>query len=316
MNDDRQGQTIEERIAQATSTPDTAGEQSVETKEENQPEPMPSSDQKQTEEVEEKQAPVEQGVEDDLTLPEGVTERTRQQFEKLKARLAEAEAKANPSQASDFGTSVFDAFHPQQTETQPLVDTSSYGFLNQQQVDSITSQFVDADGNVDINGVNQALNIANQRAAEATQRVANVEEKLSRMEETQQVKEAHAVFPQLEPGTKDFDPQFFELVRDRLLRNMYEGKKQSLLEVAKNISKGYKLTTSPVNLDKVKEEAVADYKQTQESRKQGPIETGTGETRDSLANYEELRKQTRSENPLRPTPALDERLRAAGILKS
>lgn len=307
-----QGKSIEERIALATS-PDTAGETSVQ--EENQPEPMPSSDQKQTEEIKEIEATPDQSAEDDLTLPEGVTERTRQQFEKLKARLAEAEAKAKPSQAQDFGDSVFDSFRPQQTESQPLVDTNSYGSLNQQQVDSITSQFVDADGNVDINGLNQALQLANQRAAQAEQRAAKVENRLERMEETQQVKEAHAVHPQLDPQSKDFDPNFFELVRDRLLRNMYEGKKQSLLEVANTLSKAYK-PTSPVNLDKVKEDAVAQYKEKQESRNQGPIESGKGEDRNPLSNLDELRKQTRSENPLRATPALDERLRAAGILKS
>lgn len=314
MNDDSQGKSIEERIAQAT-TPDTAGEPSVET-EENQPEPMPSSDQKQTEEVKEPEPAPDQSSEDDLTLPEGVTERTRQQFDKLKARLAEAESRAKHSQASDFGDSVFDSFRPQQTVSQNLPGQETYGFLNQQQVDSITSQFVDADGNVDINGLNQALALSNQKAAQAEQRAKSVEDKLERLEETQQVKEAHAVHPQLDPGNKEsFDPTFFELVRDRLLRNMYEGKKQSLLEVANDLSKAYK-TTSPVNLDKVKEEAVTQYKQTQESRNQGPIETGKGEDRNPLANLEELRKQTRSENPLRPTPALDERLRAAGILKS
>jgi hypothetical protein len=299
-----QGKSLDERLAEAIS-PEPVGE----VKQENQPEPVPSSEQKQTEEV----SPTDEASTDEeqIALENAKNpERTKEYIEKLKAQLAQAQAKE-----LNYGDSVFDTFRPQQKATQPeQVDTSAYGNLNPQQVDSITSRFVDDEGNVDINGLNQALTQADQRAAQAEQRAKSVEDRLERYEESQQVREAHAVHPWLDPKNPDFDPVRFEMVRDRILRvKYYEGQPISLLDAADYVAQASGSKATPVNLDKVQEEAVNKYKESQTKRQQGPIETGKGEPRDTQ-DYSELRVQTRNENPSDNAPALEERLARLGIL--
>ena len=278
--------------------------------EEQQLEPMPSSEQAPTEEINTLD-------EEALALESSKNpERTKAYIEKLKAELAEAKSKSAPEPSSEaYGDSVFDTFRPQQgpQPVQPIVNASNFGALNQAQVDSVTQQFVNEDGDVDINGLNRALAEANRRAQEAERRAQANDERLTRFEETQQVREAHAVHPALDPSNKQgFDPVFFDLVRDRLLRNMYEGKNQSLLQVANQITSIYK-PSSTVDVAKVTEQAKQEgFKEAQkvaESRKQGPIETGKGESRNSQADFEELRQGTR----LGDTQAINERLKRAGI---
>jgi hypothetical protein len=292
-----QGKSLDDRLAEATST-EPVGEV------ENQPEPMPSSDQKQTDET----LPTEDVHTDTEELPEEASERTKKNFEKIRE-----ENKKLKEQLAQYGDSVFDAFRPQQTAAQPKVDADAYGNLNQSQVDSITSRFVDDEGNVDINGLNRELSQANQKAAQADQRAARLEDKLERFEESQQVREAHVVHPWLDPKNPAFDPVRFELVRDRILRvKYYEGQPITLLEAADYISQGTS-SASPVNLDKVSEEAVEKYKESQVKRQQGPIETGKGEPRDTQ-DLGDLRQRTRYENPSDDAPALEERLANLGIL--
>lgn len=284
--------------------------------------PMPSANQDEvTKEESTVQAP-DQG-EDDIALPEEVSERTRQQFEKLKARyekkLQDAIAQqTQPEQPKSPYTSVYDTFRPQQpaAPVHPVQQEGAFGFSNltQQQVDNITQQFVDQEGNVDINGLNRALNTANQQAQQALQRAAQAEERLMRFEENQQVRDAHSKHPELDPTSTTFDPKFFDLVRDRLLRNIYEAKQQTLLDVANDIRTFYQ-PAKPVNLEKVKEEAVTQYREAQQARVQGPIEAGKGESRVPQITPEELRERTRKENPFRSSPTLDERLRNVGVIK-
>lgn len=291
-----------------------------------QPEPTPSSNQEAAE-VENVQAP---SVE--TTPPQGTVneeqealensknpERTKAYIDKLKKELEEARSQKSepqPETGVDYGTSVFDSFRPQVQQPQPEVpqappvNAKQYTGLNPLQVEAITKQFVDKEGNVDIDGLNRALSDANQRANAATQRVQSVEEKLARFEETQQLKEAYAVFPQLDPLNKgQFDPKLYELVRDRLLRNMYEGKPQSLLHVAQDIT-GVIRSTPPVNEAQVREQAVNEYKQIQQNRNQGPIEQGRGEPRQQAESYDDLRARTRRESARSiSSTALDERLK-------
>lgn len=292
---------------------------------ETQPEPVPSSNEKnQTEEVDQKNeadvqptASQEKALDsqDDLRLPEEVSERTRREFDKLKARLKDAESKLQPPPQNFSETSVFDIFHPeagyQPQGQQPQVDASQFGNLNQGQVENITQQFIDSEGNVDINGLNQALRDANLRAQEATRLARETNEKLARFEETQQVREAHSVFPQLDPLKKDsFDPNFYELVRDRLVRNWSEGKKATLLETANEIARVYTPPQPQVNEAQIREQAVEDYKRSLENRNQGPIESGVGAVREQAdADYQELRVKTRAGDDA----ALDERLKRVGV---
>lgn len=253
------------------------------TADDTQPEAMPTSNQQSTE-----QEPVAASDQDDDSLPEEVSERTRKQFEKLKEENRKLKEQTKSTQPQpEYGTSVFDTLRP----SQPPTTQASY--LNQAQIESIQSQFVDGDGNVDVNGLNRALREANDRAYLSLQEVQTLQERITRMEENQQVKEAHIAFPELDPLKKDsFDPKFFNLVRDRIAVSSLQGQPITLLEAASQIREVYS-SPRPVNVAKVKEEAIAEYKETQQLRNQGPVETGKGQPRQTISDIEDLRRRTR-----------------------
>jgi hypothetical protein len=269
------------------------------------PEPMPSSNQKPTEGDTNQQLATEG---EELSLPEDASDRTRKNFEKIREENRKLKEQLASKGTAQYGSSVFDAFRGGTNE--PVIPQDQYGSLNQSQTAAIAQQFVDQEGNVDINGLNQALLSANQRAEQAERRSYDAAERVTRFEETQQVREAHAVFPQLDPESVEFDPEFFDMVRDRMLRYMYEGKNQSLLDAATGISNKYK-AENPVNVAKVEEAAVEKFKQTQELRNQGPIEQGRGEPRQTQGSLDELKQRTRQGDDA----ALTERMRSIGLIK-
>lgn len=310
--DPTQGQgNIDERLS-AYHAEEPKSEVSVE--EPKQPEPMPSSE---TKTVENKQV-TEPEVDSDLDLPEEASERTKAQFEKLKARLKEERSKnqnqPQPKQEEtvDFGNSAFDIFHePGQAQQQP-VEQNQFPYLNQQQIQNAQDQFIDANGNVDVDGLNRALAQANKAAYDANQRYQTLEQRLARIEESSQVKEAHAEHPEIDPLNKEkFNPGLYEMVRDRILRNKFMGVNQTLAQVAAEIKRSSNFQPS-VNVGKAREEAVTEYKQSQEARNQGPLEPGRGEKRTEGPTLDQLRKQTRGHGP-QADAALSQRLKALGI---
>lgn len=267
----------------------------------NQVEPAPSSDQKQDVVID--NAPAEDQGEDDQVNESSTNPRTEQRLKELLEENKRLKAETNRKQ---YGTNVFDTFRPQ---VDPQVNPTSFTSLNQQQVDSITQQYVDEDGNVDLAGIDRAIKEATQRAIENAQRTA--EERIARFEESQQVKEAHAVYPELDPLSAKFDSEFYEDVSNRLLGQMVRGtgKTETLLEAATYV-KGRKPAQAPVNLDKEKEKAVAEYKKAQEKRQQGPVESGNGAPRQTSASLDELREKTRQGD----ANAIRERLKAVGVI--
>lgn len=306
MSDDQaQGKTIAERLDAVIAQPQAAPV------EEKQVEPMPSSEQKPAEEA---QAP-EVATQDDLALPENVSERTREQFEKLKARLKETEAKlasnTNPETQTEYGSSVLESLYP--SNQPPQVDRSQYNYLDTQAVNEIRNDFIDEQGNVDIHGLNRALKEQNELAKQAMHQAQQAEQKLARFEENQQTSVAHTEFPEIDPLQKDkFNPKLYEAVRDRLLRNMWEGKERKdvnyLRDVTKQVIQEYGFQRQPKNEGKIAEEAVQKYKETQSARNQGPLEMGRGQER-SIDNLEDLRERTRRGD----SRAVAARLKALGI---
>jgi len=266
----------------------------------NQQETMPVSDQKPADETLEEADTADEANKGEL--PESVSERTRQQFEKLKRHNQELSAKLAQKETQPV-ESVFDNFHPKQV-------ADSYENLNTNQVQNIVNQFVDQDGNVDINGLNNALTNANLQAQQAVGEARKAREEIARYEENRQTKEAYAKYPQLDPLSKDkFDRDFYNLVRDRMVSNFTKGIKKTFRQVSDDIAKIY----HPTNPSKIKEEAVADYKQKQQARRQGPLEPGKGQAPTDQATLDELRKETRRRGGIN-NPALDERLKNLGII--
>lgn len=217
-------------------------------------------------------------------LPDEVSERTREQFEKLKQQLEEERAK---NRAPEPIPSVFDPF-PTAREAQ-VTDANNYQNLNQAQVDDIASTYIDADGNVDVDGLTRALRQANDTAVKNEKRLQYLEDALAAQDQERQERETYKEFPQLDPKKDSFDKTFFRVVRDRMVAQYAEKGRANFVEAAKEVSEYYQPKKSA---DKIKEEAVREYKETQQKRAQGPIESGKGPSRQPT-DLEKLREKSR-----------------------
>lgn len=262
-----------------------------------QPEPTPSSEQTQQTE----KSPEQVATDTADTQPENP--RTAERMQEL---LAENKRLKSQQIEKTYGTSVFDSFQPQvgQTPTAPTQPNIAQPDVN---------QFVQADGTVDINGFNQAINLAQRQAQAAMQESRQTKEQIARLEESQQAREAHQAHPWLDPQSDSFDPKGFELVRDKLLSSMVFGRKLNLLDAASEVSKIYKPQTT-VDVVKVEQKAVEDFKKNQQAKQQqGPIEPGGGQPRQSSdTDLAELKARTRKGD----TDAIMERMKGIGLVKN
>ena len=184
-----------------------------------------------------KPADVEEQTEEEIgSLPEDSKERTKAEFEKLKK--ANQELKAELDAKAQQRKSVLDSLRPEVQGPVVAPQAPSQG----KSVDETVDDLVDAEGYVDTARLKQTLQESDQRTAQA---VANANKalaeaqqasrKVSHFAETEEMKEVHKAFPTLNPESETFDPVFFDLVRDRVIRQMTEGK-QDVYLAAQEIS--------------------------------------------------------------------------------
>lgn len=162
------------------------------------------------------------------SLPEGVSERTKQEFDKLLAknkelaeRLATKERQETPS--------VLDALRPQQ----PIGNSSAQEDINQLVTDEA--------GYVDVTLLNKTLTDAQERARRAEDEARIARERVERFEEDVQLRSTYAKYPQLDPNNSAFDETFWKVVKNELTGQMMEGRKD-LLAAADAVSQYYRTT--------------------------------------------------------------------------
>lgn len=151
--------------------------------------------------------------ESDQTLPDGVSERTKEEFEKLKKHNAELKSQLDQIKGSNRPdkTSVLDEIHPQVEVASDTRDEK----LN----------LVDENGYIDIDLLNKTL-LESKRQTEEVRREAELaKQQIARFQETEKMKKIHNQFPQLDPyNVEKFDKRFYDFVKNELLGQMMEGK--------------------------------------------------------------------------------------------
>lgn len=236
-------------------------------------------------------------AQDDLTLPDGVSERTAEQFDKLKQRLHEAELKLK-SQDQPKGNSVFDDLRPPvpvQVETPNLSET---------QVTEIKNRFTDDNGFVDVARLEAALTDAENRAKNAEAKVQQVENRVQRFEESTQVREVHTVYPTLDPHSSQYDPGFYELVKNELVGQLLKGETQDFMKAAKKMAQFYQ---PKADVTTERKQAVEEYK-TQAQRRNQASESSAERGTSQPSDKEELVRKTQAGD----RNALYARLQASG----
>jgi hypothetical protein len=227
--------------------------------------------------------------EQDFSLPENSNDRTKEQFQKLlqsnkelKEQLQKLASTKN-SESNPYG-SVYDSIKSDSVQGNT----------------SASDSYVDEEGNVDIAKLNKDLMEAKNSALEAKALAQKAREDL-------EVREAHMKHPYLNPQSSEFDPTFFELVKDRVLRQkFYENKTVSLGEVADQVISFYK-PSSIKSAESAK--AIEDYKKAQSQIANNAPLSNSNRARQEGPNLDDLRARTRTGD----SKAIIERLKNIGI---
>ena len=178
-----------------------------------EPSPMPSEN--QPAEVKENE------------LPDGVSERTKAEFEKLKQHnkeLAEELKRVKTPQPS-----VLDSLRP----TQPVIPQEMTENLNKQQVDDIVTGLVDENGYIDeallknrLLDANKQAQTAIEEAKQAKMEAQQARAEVSQFNHTQQTVKTHSDFPEVDPNSDVFNADLYELVRNEMVGQMINGHKE------------------------------------------------------------------------------------------
>lgn len=231
------------------------------------------------------------------TLPDGAKERTKEEFEKLKAKnkeLAEKLQALEPRPAAQVERPSF--FNT------PLPSQAQYPGLSQEQIATQTQSLVDENGYMDVERLNTVLKELNDRAVRAEREAIEAKQGVERYGHTQEVMKAHSEFPELDPDNKSFDPKFYDLVSNHIYGKMMKREKEDLLSAAKYVAS---------NLYDPKPKVEAPEKQSEETktkRVQASTQVGQGKGQPLPADHQELVERSRKGD----MDAIAKRLQASG----
>lgn len=231
------------------------------------------------------------------TLPDGVKERTAQEFEKLKehnrdlaAKLAQYETPKQPERPSFFDI--------------PTPAPAQYPGVSQQEINQRDQNLVDKDGYLDVERLKtelQQATEAKQIALQAADEAKRTRQEIERYNHTQEVTKTYAEYPELDPDNKEFDSRFYDMVTNEIYGQTMKGKRQDFLTAAKEVSKLYNPRT-------VKATKLQQVEDTKTKRIQATTTVGKGQGTPPPVDHEELVTQSIKGN----MDAIYARLKASG----
>jgi len=249
------------------------------------------------------QTPPEVPASTEGELPADASERTRQEFEKLKAKNKElAEQLRLKEQQSRPASVMEELFSPppvQQVQEAP----ATLPVELTQQVEEVKQSLVDKEGYLDTQFLERTLKdsdsrqkVALEAAKRAEERAKAAEEKIARFEQTQVTQKLHESFPQADPYSDKFDPAFYNHLKKELVFQMTQGRTDPI-EAAKQVMAYYK----PPQAEAPQNDALAQ-------RQQATAQAGGKRSPTPKLSEDDLVKGTRQGD----LSAFNERLRRAG----
>ena len=241
-----------------------------------------------------------QTVEADPKLPDGVKERTAEEFEKLKAKnkeladkLAQVEAPEQVERPSFYNV--------------PTPSTAQYTGLSQEQINQQTKSFVDQDGYVDVASLNAVLNEANQRALRAEEAARRTQQEVQNYNHTREVTETYKEYPELNPDKTDvFDSKYYDMVTNHIYGQAMKGTKTDFLSAAKYVAENL---YNPKEKKQQEQAKVEQEKETSKTkRSQATSTVGQGKGQPEPVDHEELVDKSRKGD----MDAIGKRLNASG----
>lgn len=169
-------------------------------------------------------------------LPSEVSERTKQEFEKLKQRNKELAEKLAKHEM-DNANSVLDSL------TKPIQNIVENSNLPQGKVEQIVQNLTDENGYIDeallkktLQESSQTANQAVEAARLAQESARKAEERINKYEQDENTKKAYGDFPQADPDNENFDPKFIELVKNEMIGQAMNRIKPNFYEACKKWS--------------------------------------------------------------------------------
>ena len=237
---------MSEEITTGQSQPKQVLDQLEDKGEEKQPEVLPAS----TESTE--VTPTTEEPKGDLD--EGVKERTRQQFEKLKAEKDALKKQLDQQTALNAQRdypSVVDLFAPTGQQVPAPASVTNY---NTQQplapnVPKEQASLVDKDGYIITDELTRRLQLAenaSKKAEEAERRARDAETRIAKFEQDTETKALYTSYPELDPTSTVFDKDAYDLVRNELTTQIVQSGKRDSMGAAAKMSKYFRKAQQPV----------------------------------------------------------------------
>lgn len=255
----------------------------------------------QVEELSTSEEPTEEAQEVEPELPEDAKERTRKEFEKLKASNAELKRKLDEQQqlpsVLDYPGMEMPQISPQVRQQYMQPPTLQMPQFNQQTPQPIAPRLVDEQGYVNASVLEQQLKQAEQariKAEEAERRAFEAQQRIARFEQDNETKALYQQFPELDPHSESFNRDAYDLVKNELTSQIINTGKRDAIMAAEKMSRYFR-TKAPAN------------QKVLEQRKQVTTVSGT-QPRIPETDLDELRLRSRNDSN-----AVAERLRRLGM---
>jgi len=177
-------------------------------------------------------------------LPEEVKERTREEFEKLKAKNKELAEKLDQYEGGrQKKRSGLDVFAPQEAQPIPPQQAVPQG-IPQEEIKQVVP---DEAGYIDVNVLNQTIAQINERnrrieeqTAIAAQKARMAEDRISKYEHTDKTLKTYEKHPYLDPNNVElFDEKFSEFTKLEIIRQMTEEGTADYLKAANKVKEQY-----------------------------------------------------------------------------
>jgi hypothetical protein len=181
-------------------------------------------------------------------LPDDSSERTREQFEKLKAHNAELKKQLEAKEQQERSTipSPLQAHMSLPVpEVQPEV-RQQYQQPVYQQPPVQEPQLMDEQGYVNGDVLTAQLKKAQeaeQRAQEALRRAQEAEARVSQFEINQETRELYQAYPELDPSSQVFDRDAYDLVANELTSQIVKSGRRDAMGAAAKMQKYFRKTT-------------------------------------------------------------------------
>lgn len=213
---------------------------------------------------------------DELALPDGVKDRTAEQFEKLKQQLAEERTRR--MEVEQYYNSLSQTSAPVNPYLQPQVPTEAPIYNPET-------------GEVNI----QSLEEMRRKTAEAELAAKRTQEQFQKYLEKQQEAEAYSVHPDIDPKSREFDQDKYKITRAILADSMFNPKDYGGQELTLKQAADLAARQQAKQIEQVKKEVAQQVVEQVTPKEQASLEAiGRSDARVSVQDHQSLSLRTRT----------------------